>query len=334
MKRTLGIVFTTMLICFLLVNGVGAFVLFRVLPDKVSTPDIAMPSLEGLSLARAKYIIRLHQLELEKPVVHQADSKVLVNHVLAQRPAADFKIKPGRMVRLIVSSGAEMITIPSLVGMSAEQAEKVLNQLRLRLGQVAAVHSSYVPKANTVIAQTPETGTFKPRRSPVNLLLSLGLKPVPFLMPNLEGMHLDQVRSKLEKNGLKIGLEKYQPHNQFGHGKIIGHQPGANTVIQPGATIDLQISGTERFESKTSYFVEVVHKVSGISEPVENGEKIKEKVPKKYVQIIIDDLRGQQRIVNSNYRPGTLIRKPYKAVGSAVMRIYEDYELVREEKLE
>ena len=55
---------------------------------------------------------------------------------------------------------------------------------------------------------------------------------------------------------------------------------------------------------------------------------------KKYVQIIIEDHRGQRRIVNSKYEPGILIRTPYKAVGAAVMRVYEDYELVREEKLE
>ena len=334
MRNALNIVFSTMLICFLFVNGVGAFVLLQILPGKVGTPDLEMPKLEGLSLSRAKYLIRLHQLKLERPVIYQADSKVLSGHVLAQKPLANFKIKTGRTIRLTVSSGEEMITVPNLLGMSPREAEQVLNEAGLRRGQVAAVHSYTFRKANVVMAQSPEPGTYKKRQSSVSILLSLGLKSFPFLMPNLEGLQLDQVRVILEENGLEIGQEDYQPDSKFGPGTIINHQPSVDTVVQTGQKVNLQISGTDKFESEASYFVEVVHVVSGISKQLEDNDLPEERLPKKYVQIIIDDQRGQKRIVNSNYWPGTVIRKPYKAVGSAMVRVYEDYELVREEILE
>ena len=153
-------------------------------------------------------------------------------------------------------------------------------------------------------------------------------------MPNLEGLQIDQVRLILEENGLRIGQEDYQPNSELGPGRIIDQQPSVNTVVQTGQKVNLQISGTDRVESETSYFFEVVHTVSGISKQLEDDNLPAERLPKKYVQIIIDDQRGQKRIVNSNYWPGTIIRKPYKAVGSAVVRVYEDYELIREEILE
>jgi len=323
-----------MLICFFFFNGVGAFVLLRILPNKVGTPDLEMPKLEGLSLNQAKYLIRRHQLKLERPVTYQADSKVLFGHVVAQKPPADFKIKTGRTIRLTVSSGEEMITVPNLLGMSPREAEQVLNESGLRRGQVAAVHSSAFRKADVVMAQSPEPGTYKKRQSSVSILLSLGLKSFPFLMPNLEGLQIDQVRLILEENGLRIGQEDYQPNSELGPGSIIDHQPSVNTVVQTGQKVNLQISGTDRVEFETSYFVEVVHTVSGISKQLEDDNLPAERLPKKYVQIIIDDQRGQKRIVNSNYWPGTIIRKPYKAVGSAMVRVYEDYELIREEILE
>ena len=318
-----------MLIGCIIVNAVGAIVVFWVLPNKARTPDIEVPNVVGLNLNRAKQLIRINQLALQHPLVNQVSSTVAAGQIMAQTPSAGFTVKPSRMIRLVVSSGTEMITVPNLVGLEVAKAEQLANQAGFVRGRIAAVHSDQFPKANTVIAQTPQNGTLRRRQSQVSLLLSLGLKPVSLLMPDLQGMDLDQIRFLFAQNGLQIGKEEYQPHHQIGHGKIINHQPPANAIIQPGQIIDLRVSGTRSSERDDSYFVEVIHQVS--------YHRNSEQAPlltKKYVQIIIEDHRGQRRIVNSKYEPGILIRKPYKAVGEAVMRVYEDYELVREEKLE
>ena len=177
-----------MLIGCIIVNAVGAIVVFWVLPNKARTPDIEVPNVVGLNLDRAKQLIRINQLALQHPLANQVSSTVAAGQIMAQTPSAGFTVKPNRMIRLVVSSGTEMITVPNLVGLEVAKAEQLANQAGFVRGRIAAVHSEQFPKANTVIAQTPQNGTLRRRQSQVSLLLSLGLKPVSLLMPDLQGM--------------------------------------------------------------------------------------------------------------------------------------------------
>ena len=76
-----------MLIGCIIVNAVGAIVVFWVLPNKARTPDIEVPNVVGLNLNRAKQLIRINQLALQHPLANQVSSTVAAGQIMAQTPS-------------------------------------------------------------------------------------------------------------------------------------------------------------------------------------------------------------------------------------------------------
>ena len=89
---------------------------------------------------------------------------------MAQSPLSKTKIKRSKLIRIVLSSGAEMNSVPNVVGKDIQAAEKKLQELQFRRGYVTTVYSNQYPKENTVIAQTPLANTVLQRSGAVSLL--------------------------------------------------------------------------------------------------------------------------------------------------------------------
>jgi beta-lactam-binding protein with PASTA domain len=105
------------------------------------------------------------------PQVQQVDSNQPAGLVLSQDPAAGAKVAGGTQVRLAVSKGPEMVTVPSLRGLSLENATQKLADAGLT-ARVISVSSS--EPQGTVIAQDPAGGQKVKTGSAVRINVSQG----------------------------------------------------------------------------------------------------------------------------------------------------------------
>ncbi|MCZ6681489.1 MAG: PASTA domain-containing protein [Candidatus Poribacteria bacterium] len=310
-------------LCLVVIGGIGLVLLFAVIPRQIRTLEVAVPNLVGQSHERAVHLINKTGLQPDPEVERKPSPDIPEGDVMEQEPPANFKVKLNKPIRLTLSMGTEAVPIPGVAGKLLNEAEKTLKNAGFRRGRVAAVHSDRYPEVNTVIAQTPRSGTARQRGAAVDLLLSLGVRSKVLRMPDLRRMSIDEVRSLLESHGLKIGEEVPKPHPEINEGLIIDHQPAAGELVPVGQVVNLEVSGSRRSTAEKGHLINVEYEVSA------------EGAPSKQVRIEIEDERGKRKVVNDSYQSGMLIEKPFfRVFGQAIMHVYEDNVLVKTEKVD
>ncbi len=119
-------------------------------PDEPAPQNSVMPDVTGLQVTSAHAV--LEGLGITKITVKKRVADVPSGRVLEQSPAAGKPIKPDSSVTLVVSAGAA-VTMPSLVGMTADEAALTLNRLDLSMQPVTDSHAGA-----KVVAQKPAAG--------------------------------------------------------------------------------------------------------------------------------------------------------------------------------
>jgi len=100
-------------------------------------------------------------------------SNAQANTVISQTPAGGTLVNRQSTVVLTVSNGPTQIKVPSLVGDSVSQAANTLAADHLSVGTVTSQDSN--EPANTVLQQSPASGTVVAPNSAVDLIVSNGV---------------------------------------------------------------------------------------------------------------------------------------------------------------
>jgi len=98
-------------------------------------PEVVVPEVKGLASMEA--MVKLEALGLKPQIAGQVfDMRLTEGQVTSQRPEAGRKVKSGRVVSLLTSSGKRKVVVPNLLGRSKAQVEVVLAAKNLMLGTV------------------------------------------------------------------------------------------------------------------------------------------------------------------------------------------------------
>jgi beta-lactam-binding protein with PASTA domain len=147
-----------------LIIGYLYFVYFNSLPEAVVPDvtgiklDLAAAKLEAIGL-RAREAGSIYETRYPE------------GYVASQRPEANRRVKLGRVVNLIVSSGKRKIAVPNLLGRPLSQAETVLSAAGLQLGEMKKENNVDAPDG-TILAQEPLPGEEVETGRLVDLLVS------------------------------------------------------------------------------------------------------------------------------------------------------------------
>jgi serine/threonine-protein kinase len=128
---------------------------------------VVVPSVLGMAVEVAKQLLERNMLIAGDEVVYQ-DSLEPADTVLSQFPDQGKLAKRGDTVNLVVSSGPA--SVPTVVGMSAEDASEILEENSLRVLRTYCVTDEQPP--DHVVASTPSAGTEVTRHSEVVLLIA------------------------------------------------------------------------------------------------------------------------------------------------------------------
>jgi serine/threonine-protein kinase len=120
--------------------------------------SVELPSLRGLSLRQAE--ITLQQLGLKVGRVREVRNPVFpAGAVIGTSPAASATLEKGREVNIELSQGMDAVPagMPSLVGLSLDQAKQKVRKLDLTLGKITYKKDTR-SLPNTVLSQSPSAG--------------------------------------------------------------------------------------------------------------------------------------------------------------------------------
>jgi serine/threonine-protein kinase len=227
---------------FVLVAGISAYLTLTLIIKSEDT--VIVPHLEGKDVVYALEI--LTELELNTKVKgSEYTGDIPKNHVVFQDPQPGSEIKKGRDVRIILSKGPKTFAMPHLLGISIQQADIIMEENDMCRGEVSRTYHRQTEK-DFVMAQVPASGTVVSRGVCVDLLVSLGVRPKAFKMPDLSGLTLEDALQSIERLNLVIGELKSAYQNNTPRNTIVEQEPISGQRVVMGSTVRLLINRETR----------------------------------------------------------------------------------------
>jgi serine/threonine-protein kinase len=231
----------------------GAYLVVTMLTDDGGPDLVSMPNLIGKERAVAEQ--QLERLGLTFEVERQRTDEEEPGVVLDQRPDAGNQVDPEATaddpVVIVVSQAPRTFAVPSLEGMTLEEAEAALEAAKLVLGEVSNVNDQDVPEGE-IFEQSPAAGDRVPRGTAVNVTVSAG--PSVVIVPDVTCLSFASAKAQLTGLGLQAQLGERGPSNTGCADEpdlIASQDTPAGSQVDPGTTIVLH-QGTPSSPSPTS----------------------------------------------------------------------------------
>ncbi len=241
-KVNSGSLIKKLLLALLFLAIAGLTFIFVILPTFVNVEEVMVPRLVGLSLPEAEQTLaRIGiSLEVQRKLY---DSQVPQNHIIDQDPRPNRWMKVNRKVKVIVSLGPELSTVPDLIGLTAREAQVAISDAGLMLGTQQTGFSDQVPEGR-VMLQDPSPFAKVSKGSKVQLTFSKGPTPDLVTVPDCIGLHIDQALTKLQSAGLVPGRIIKDLRGGLGlpPGTVLDQNPPLGVSVAPGSSVDLVVS--------------------------------------------------------------------------------------------
>lgn len=134
--------------------------------------------------------------------------------------------------------------MPMLLDLPLWKATTLLKDAGVRLGRIKPLITRDKDLDGRVARQTPKAGTQIQSDTVTGLTVyRYERRQKPMLkVPHLEGMHIKNVRVKLEQAGLKLGRTLTDSTtSRHDIGIVFRQKPAAGTALSPGTTVDVWV---------------------------------------------------------------------------------------------
>ncbi len=146
----------------------------------------AVPEIAGMSVEKAEQILQEADFKIGKiEKKHVAGRRI--GTILNQSPKGLDKAPKGSSIDIVINEGDK--EVPNIVGKSVTEARKMLEQAKLKLGEIKKINDSSVAK-NIVLASNPNAGSKLSEGDAVSITVAEGSNEnkntyVDFVVPGI-----------------------------------------------------------------------------------------------------------------------------------------------------
>ena len=208
--------------------------------------SVSTPNLIGRSLADARAMCSDLGVSLVVDPEHQRNSdRIAAGNIVWQNrtPGTTNLIKRGTDLRVELSAGPLVLTVPDLGGQSARTALLRLGQQNLKLANVAYTE---LPGKQGTVAEEPSKGTVVPAQTGVSLLVSVAPLPRSYVMPDLIDQPLESIRMDMDRYGLHLSNVKFESYPGIADGVIIRQFPLRGAPVSGRDPITVVVSRQDK----------------------------------------------------------------------------------------
>ncbi len=173
-------------------------------------------------------------------VVQENNQDVQAGYVFEQSVEANTVIPSDTEIVLKVSAGAQLKAVPSVAGLSDEQATTMLEEAGFKVRH--AYEFSEDVEKDYVISQTPEGNAEAPEGSEVIITVSNGSEKKEVSVPNLLNLTEEQAKTSLTEVKLNPGTIGREFSDTVPEGSVISQSIPSGTKATEGDTIDFVVS--------------------------------------------------------------------------------------------
>ncbi|MDR2351496.1 MAG: PASTA domain-containing protein [Endomicrobium sp.] len=202
---------------------------------EISTPNIVGKNLYNAIEEVSKYGFGL------KMDGEETNQNVPAGTILRQNPPAEMYVREGKVIKVTISRGGEIIYVPSLVGQSIRSADISLRTATLVMGEVTKRYSVVADK-DTIVAQDIAAGTKVDKDSVVNLIVSDGQPPEgTILMPNFINKNLQEAAEWSLQTDMVLNITR-EESAKFDSGIIIRQYPEPDRDITDLKSVNVTVA--------------------------------------------------------------------------------------------
>ncbi len=234
---------------------ISVFVLVHAISKKNEANIVTMPDI--LNVEVSECVDMLTDLGLKTDISeHRVDENVPKGHIISASIDAGEKLKKGYTVKLVVSDGGELVSVPKLTGLTEEKAVELLKREGFEIGEIKKEYSK--KPLGYVISQEPSEGTMMHVGTIVDFSVSKGEEQKGVYVPSLSGITLKEAYAVLGKNNLEMGTINREYSDEYLEGVVISSERAGETVPE-GTFINIVVSDgvdpattTEESEEETT----------------------------------------------------------------------------------
>lgn len=162
-------------------------------------------------------------------------------HVISQYPYPGTKSKKGSPMKIVLSKGSPLISVPALIGENYLSAEVKIRAAGLKVGNHAYIYSADASR-DKIISQDPLPLTGVPKEYKINLLIEGGARAKKTLMPDLKSFTFAEAKDILNRIGIELINIERKKSTEKAAGMILEQSPEPGIPITPQTEIKLVIS--------------------------------------------------------------------------------------------
>jgi serine/threonine-protein kinase len=196
--------------------------------------DAEVPDVQNQPEADATAALRAADFTVD--VQREASDDVEEGRVIRQSPAGGEQAPRQSEVTIVVSTGPEQVTVPSLRGLDQATAEQRIRDAGLEVGSVTFQASEATE--GTVIAQDPGATAKVDPGTRVNIVIAQAQSTIE--VPDVVGNLASDAQFKLDQAGFNVVSDTAESDQPVG--EVIEQNPSAGTQVAPGTTITITVS--------------------------------------------------------------------------------------------
>lgn len=278
--------------------------------------EVTVPDITKKPITQALDMLAAQNLALKQAGIEYAQD-VPPGSVLRQIPSAGSTVREGRVIRVWLSQGDEMVFVPNTVGTDLRAAQLAVRQAGLLVDKVENAYSLTYEKG-LIVAQTPKADSMVQKGEKVSLTLSNGAPPSSVvLVPNFKSKKLAVATLWASSQNINLIIRE-DKDSVFPNGTIAEQRPAADTQIAPGTNVEVIVSRREVADNEKTYHLHY---------EMPQGKNASR------VRVVLEDETGESEILNETKQPGSKIDLEIPYSGKATVRVFTDGILVREREV-
>lgn len=279
--------------------------------------EVTVPDITKKPVTAALNMLAANNLALKQAGV-EFNQEVAPGSVLRQLPSAGSTVREGRVIRVWISQGDEMVFVPSVVGTNLRNAQLAVRQAGLLVDKVDNAYSLTYEKG-LIISQTPKADSMVNKGEKVTLVLSNGKPPASVIMvPDFRNKKLADATLWASSQNIDLTV-KEDTKSVYPYGVIAAQYPAGDTEISAGASVMVTVS------RRKSDGDEKVYRLHYEMPQGKNAAR---------VRVLVLSEAGEMEMMNEMQQPGSKINLEVPYSGHTTIRILVDGVLVREREVE
>ena len=286
--------------------------------------EVELPEVVGMSKEEAQKTVEDLKLVFEVSS-EEYNKDVPEGYIISQDPTyiADYNVKEGSSIKVVVSKGQEKTTVPKVVGMTKEEAVDALEEANLKAEIIE--ETSKTVEEGYVISQEVEANSEAYAGDTVKIHVSTGTGIKQVNVISVIGQDEATAKTNLTNLGLKVNVS-YDEDNSKDNGVVLKQSIDSGKTVDEGTTITITVNKKDELKRGTV----TVNVKSLLAYTPTRDEEGKDVVEKGTVKIKV----GEDTIYEKEVpKTTTNISQGFSAKGTVTIRVYVDDILLKTQEI-